>query len=327
MKKYILMLFGFIVIACAQPAMAKEEMLNRIVVVVDKGIITESQLNERVSLVKHNLERSNTPLPNMDILREQVLQQMINQQIQLNLATQTSVRVTDDEVNSMIQALAKQNNKTVDELYNDITSKGDSYNSFRQEMRDELIIHKLQQRDVASKVIVTDQEVTDYLRRANALQENQVEYNIDDILIALPESPTPEQITQARDTAEKLVKKANTGTNFKTLAVEHSSGEQALKGGELGWRKLAELPDVFAEKIINMKKGGIAGPIKTSNGFHVIRLTDTRKANIDKNANEDMQRMQIRQLLFQRKLNERLMNWLIQLRANAYINIIDDNNA
>lgn len=302
--------------------------LDKIVAVVNDGIITQSELDARVNLVTSNLAKNDTPLPPKEILDEQVLDQMINQNLQLQLADKTGIHVSEEDVNTTISKIAEHNNMTVEAMFNDMSKNGEDYALFRQEIREEMILHQLQQREVASKIMVTPQEVSDYLRSINAKKENRTQYHLENILIALPEAPTPEQNNEAKALANQLLTEVNNGANFRGLAVEHSNGQQALKGGDLGWRKLAELPDVFANAITGLNEGDVAGPIRTANGYHLIKLVAIRTTeNANAAPEDDIQlRNQISNQIFQRKLNEKLQNWLMQLRANAYIKIMNADN-
>lgn len=301
--------------------------LDNIIAIVNDGIITKSELDDRVNMIRKNLVGSDTPLPSAQVLNEQVLQQMINQDLQMQLADKGGIHVTEEEVNNALEKVAQQNKMTVEEMFNQMQKDGDDYTSFRNEIREEMIIHQLQLREVAATIVVTPQEITDYLRSFNAAKENNTQYHIENILIALPEAPTPAQANEAKALANELLAEVLQGNNFRGLAVEHSNGEHALKGGDLGWRKLAELPDVFAIEIPNLKKGEVAGPFRTANGYHLIKLVDIRSTKSDSAMPEtdEQLRIQIGNQLYQRKLNEKLQNWLMQLRANSYIKIIKPN--
>ena len=305
-------------------ANAAVQPIDKIVAVVNDGIITQSQLNERVILIQHNLKDNKTPLPPKNVLEEQVLDQMINQRLETQLAEKNGIHVTDEEVNGAIANIAKQNNLTVEALYEDITKKGEDFALFRKEVREEMIIHQLQQREVSPLVVVTPQEVSDYLRLKDVIKESTTQYHIENILIALPESPTAKQIQKAQALADELIKKTKAGANFRSLAVEHSGDEYALKGGDLGFRTLVELPDIFGGQIPTMKEGDVAGPFRTANGFHIIKLVGQRTmdARPFENENTGQLQQQIANQLFQRKFEEKLQNWITELRSNSYIEII-----
>ncbi len=299
--------------------------LDKIVAIVNDGIITQSQLDDRVNMIKVNLSKSKTPLPPRAILEEQVLEQMINQNLQLQLAESNGIHVSEEELNTTIGRIAEQNKMTVEAMFKEMTADGENYTLFRDEIREEMILHQLQQREVASTITVTPQEVSDYLRSINAKKENRTQYHVENILIALPEAPTPKQAAEAQAIADELMTDIKKGGNFRSLAVEYSNGQHALKGGDLGWRKLAELPDVFANEIPRLKNGEVAGPFRTGNGFHIIKLVETRTVDSKNTApeNDIQMRNQISNQIFNRKLNEKLQNWLMQLRANAYIKVLN----
>ena len=307
---------------------AAVQPIDKIVAVVNDGIITQSQLTERVTMIQHTLLDNKTPLPPNNILEEQVLDQMINQRLEIQLAEKNGIHVSDEEVNDAIANIAKQNNLTVEALYQDITKKGEDYALFRKEVREEMIIHQLQQREVAPTVTVTPQEVSDYLHLKSAIKENAAQYHVENILIALPEAPTEAQIKKAETLVDQLLKETKEGANFQSLAVQHSNDEYALKGGDLGWRTLAELPDIFGNQISTMKEGDIAGPFRTANGFHLIKLVGQRTVDNNHYTTEDNLQLkgQIANQLFQRKFEEKLQQWITELRSNSYIEIMKNKN-
>jgi len=247
--------------------------INRVVAVVNDQVITEAQLNDELIMIKKRLEKAGTPLPSNHILKEQVIQQMINQTLQLQLAKRTGVRISHHELNAALLRIAKQNHQTMHELYQSVKQQGWTVDGFRQEIRDEITIQKLQSRELAPHISISQQEVDDYLQSSGKDANKMPKYRLGDILIALPDTPSPSQVTAAKKKANIIVKKLKAGADFKKLAVSVSGdASEALKGGDLGWRKLAELPSVFADKVSHMKTGEIAGPIQAPNGFHVIKL-------------------------------------------------------
>ncbi|MCD6055369.1 MAG: parvulin-like peptidyl-prolyl isomerase [Gammaproteobacteria bacterium] len=260
----------------ATPAALHEQALDKILVIVNEDVITESDLNERIKIVKMQLNRTHVKIPDQQSLRKQVLQQMIDQHLQLQAADKLNIMVDNDTLNEAVNNIAKQNKMTVSELSAQLSKDGISYQDFRNAVRDEIIISRVQERVVKPQVIVTPQEVNSFL---NAFKQNEgehSEYRLADIVIGLPEAPSPEEIKKAESQAKVIVEKLQHGTDFEMLASSESSGGSALSGGDLGWRSLARLPTIFAEKVQTMKKGDIAGPFQMPNGFHIIKLTDVR---------------------------------------------------
>lgn len=300
-------------------AVAKNDLsIDRIVAVVNDTIITQSELNQAIDNVKKQLQASNVTLPAADVLRNQVLDQMINKKLQLAIAEQTNIHVTDDDVDKTIAMLAKNNNMPVSELYNKINAEGIKTPDYRKEIREELTLQKVQQQAVGAKLNISPQEVTDFMNSKDYKAFSSEEYRLEDILITLPESPSPQQIAGARKKAEALLAKINNGLPFSEAAVAESGEENALQGGDLGWRKLAEIPSAFADRIIHMKANEIMGPVQTPNGFHILRLSGIRSAGKQPTAGE--KRLQVQELIFQRKLAENLQSWITKLRSEAFIN-------
>lgn len=266
-----------------QPAVA----INRIVAIVNDKVITQAQLNDELIMIKKRLTQAGTPLPSDHVLKQQVLQQMINQTLQLQLADKTGIRVSNYELNAALQRIAKQNNQTLAGLYQAVKRDGWTVDSFRKEIRDEIIIQKLQNRELAPRVSISEQEVDDYLQASASKSNAMPEYHLGDILIALPDTPSPAQVMQAKKKAEAIMQKLKSGADFKKVAVAVSGDtEEALEGGDLGWRKLAELPTAFAAAVKNMKIGEVAGPIQAPNGFHIIKLLGKHNAALGRTAIE-----------------------------------------
>ena len=252
------------------------QLLDKILAVVNSSVITQNDLDEQIKIVKMQLQHAKAKIPSNSVLRKQVLQQMIDQDLQLQAADKLNIVIDNDTLNKAIMDIAKQNNMTLAQLRQSVLQQGIDYQRFRNEVRDELIISRIQVRAVKPRVQVSAQEVDNFLTAFKQIEQKQLEYQVKDIVINLPDTPSPDEIAQTQAKAQDLVTQLKKGADFDSIAAQNSSGEQALSGGDLGWRNLARLPTVFAEQIVQMKKGDIAGPIRTSNGFHIIKLVDVR---------------------------------------------------
>ena len=252
------------------------QLLDKILAVVNSSVITQSDLDEQIKIVKMQLQHAKAKIPSNNVLRKQVLQQMIDQDLQLQAADKLNIVIDNDTLNKAIMDIAKQNNMTLAQLRASVLQQGIHYQRFRNEVRNELIISRVQMRVVKPRVQVTEQELDNFLAAFKQVEQKQLEYQVKDIVISLPDTPSPDEIAKTQAKAKDLVTQLKNGADFDTIAAQNSSGEQALNGGDLGWRNLARLPTVFAEQIIQMKKGDIAGPIRTSNGFHIIKLVAVR---------------------------------------------------
>lgn len=250
--------------------------LDKIVAIVNDGVITESELVQQVNLIKQQLRQSKIPLPPIDVLRKQVLQHLIDVNIQLQLAEQVNLTVGNNELSEAIETIAARNNISVQQLHQQILSQGLDYNQYRENLRREMILAQLQQEAVGSTVIITDEQVDNYLKTFQEQIKTNQEFHIRNILVPLPESPTPDDITQAETKAQNLLQQIQDGADFSQIAVAESGDQSALQGGDLGWRKLAALPTIFAERITSMSPGEVTGPIRAGNGFHLIKLEAVR---------------------------------------------------
>ena len=184
-------------------------------------------------------------------------------------------------------------------------------------------MQRVQQQAVGSKISISPQEVNDFMRSKTFSTSNTQEYHLEDILITLPEAPSPQDVAAAKKHAEDIMAKIHHGMSFSQAAAAESGDKNALQGGDLGWRKLAEIPSAFASEIIHMKVNDLVGPLQTPNGFHIIRIAGIRNGGKEPSAAE--QRSQVEQLIYQRKLEENLQSWITRLRSQAFINTHPEN--
>lgn len=257
-------------------AQAKVQMLDRIVAVVNNGVIMNSELNQRVDQVVARLKADNRSLPPMDVVRKQVLDHMVLTRIQLQLARKAGIQVDDGDLNQALASIAKQNNMTLKQFAATIRQQGENWDDFREHIRDEMVISRLQQREVSPRVHVTDREVDNFLKSEVGQKMFQADFHLAQILIKVPSDASTEQVENAKAKAESLVKKLRAGADFSQLAVANSSGPNALEGGDLGWRPAAQWPSLFANAALNMKKGQISDPLRSGAGFHILKLIDRR---------------------------------------------------
>ncbi len=252
--------------------------LDRIVAVVNDDVIVESELEARTRLIKEQLRENGTALPPEDVLAKQVLERLVLERLQLQIAERNGIRVEEEALNRAVEQVAKQNNLDVAQFKQILERDGFDFARFREDLRNEILIKRLQQRQVENRITVTDRDVDNYLSTLEKQGADNSAYNISHILIAVPEAASSDDIAEARSRAEAVVEKLRNGADFAKVAVAESDGQQALKGGDLGWRTGSELPTIFADVVPTMGKGEISDPIKSSSGFHVIKLTDVRGA-------------------------------------------------
>ena len=252
-------------------------VLDRIVAVADDGVILQSELDARVATIKQQLRATNTELPPDEIVREQVLESLIVNNLQLQLAERAGIVIADAQLNAAVEQIARRNNTTLSELPRVLASEGIDYFEFREELRQELALNQLRQREIISRIEISPLEIDQALEASG--QSGDKDYNVSHILIALPADADTEAVRQAQEKAEGLVKRLREGEDFGRLAVAYSNGQQALSGGALGWRKGSELPTLFAEQVVKMDSGEVSPPMRSSSGFHIIRLNDVRGDN------------------------------------------------
>lgn len=250
--------------------------LDRIAVIVNDDLITSAELDRQLESVSKQLRAQRTMLPPVKILRKQVLEREIIKQIQLQHALGTGIIVDDNELNNTLNTIAGQNNLSLREFREVLERDGFNFTHFREDIRNEMIIARLQQREVHSRVSITEQEI-DHFLNTQAIQGNaDDEYLLFHILVSIPEAASPEQIQKARLKAEDVLKKLTDGADFAQTAVSVSDGQQALEGGNLGWRKAGQLPTLFASAALNLKPGELGELIRSPSGFHIIKLMDKR---------------------------------------------------
>jgi len=249
-----------------------KELLDKVVAVVNNGVITASELDAQVELTRKQILAQKMQLPKEAALKKQVLQHLIDVDLQLQMAKQNGIRVDSTELNEAIDRIATGNHISLTQLREEITKQGISWQEYRRNIRKEIIISRLQQKAVGKDVTVTNEQVDHYLKTDNHVDNSALTYHLQHIIVPLNEEPTTAQVKKARATADHLLDKVKKGEDFGRLAIEESSDEVALEGGDLGERHLAELPEVFAKEVVHMKAGQVVGPIRAGNGFQLIKL-------------------------------------------------------
>ncbi len=256
--------------------------LDRIVAVVEDGVILESELEAKVSAIEQTLRSSQTPLPPGDILQRQVLERLIVDRIQLQLAEKAGIRVDDETLRQAVQQIARRNNMEMEEFRNSLRQEGMDYATFVDQIRTEIATGRLRNGQVNSQIKLSDREVEHFLAtqgKSSLARDSQ--YHLGHILIATRQAASPRDVQQARDKAEKLVSEIKAGLDFKQASIRSSDSPQALNGGDLGWRKLSEIPSLFAEVVPGLHEGEVAGPIRSPSGFHIIKLLGNRGGQFD----------------------------------------------
>lgn len=267
---------GFMLLMALTPlvALAQPQPLDRIVAVVNKDAIMQSQLEDRVAQVSQQMASRNVPVPDKEDLRRQVLDRMIVEQIQLQMADRANVSIDDTQLNAAVREIAENNDMSLDEFADSLEKDGMSLAAVREQVRREMLLRQVQQSQVASRVNVTDREVDRYLEQQG--ESSNTAYHLAHILVSLPESPTSEQVAQAQAEARDLYRRLQGGADFQQLATADSDGGQALSGGDLGWRRGDQLPTIFADVVPQLADGEVSEPVRSPSGFHLVKRIETR---------------------------------------------------
>ncbi|HEU4529583.1 MAG TPA: peptidylprolyl isomerase [Steroidobacteraceae bacterium] len=251
-------------------------LLDRVAAVVNEGIVLQSELDTQTEMIVKRLQESRTELPPQNVLRQQVLERLVLQEVQLQRAERIGLKVSDEVLNNALREVAKRNNIPFERLPEALASQGLNYAAYRDSLRKEMTIQMLRERDVRSRIIVTPRELDQFIAK-QAAAENQ-EYNVSHILLSLPQAAEPAQIDAVTERANDIVKRARDGEDFAQLAVAYSNGQTALDGGALGWRKGTELPSFIADVVAKLDPGGVSDAVRTPSGYHIVRLNERRGA-------------------------------------------------
>ncbi|WP_455200439.1 peptidylprolyl isomerase [Kaarinaea lacus] len=268
----------------------KSNAIDRIVAIVNDDVITFVELELELDVIKKQLRQRQTQMPPEDILQKQVLDRLVVNRIQLQRAEKRLLKVDDETLNNAIENIARQNGIGINEFRQALEASGIKYSEYRARVKDEMIMARLQQREVRRKITVTDQEIEDFLANQDLQGRSNEEYRLQHILLVVPEAATPVRIQEVKQKAQQLLESLNAGEDFSQLAIAQSDGQQALNGGDLGWRKLAEIPSLFSGLVKNMHQGDISGLIRSPSGFHIIKLAEKRSADVQHIVNQTLAR-------------------------------------
>jgi len=250
-------------------------LLDRIAAIVNEGVVLKSELDVATDQIVHRLEQQNKDVPPLSVLRQQVLDRLVLQEIEWQRANRVGIKVSDEMVNGALQDVASRNKMTLSQLPEALESQGVNYASYRESLRREIALSMLRQRDVVSRIVVTPHEIEQYLAHEQKRGEN-VEYNVSHILLSLPLGATPAEIEKVTARARDIHDRAVKGEDFSQLAITYSNSQTALEGGSLGWKKAAQLPSFLADIITAMQPGEVSEPLRTPSGFHIVKLIDRR---------------------------------------------------
>ena len=250
--------------------------MDRIIAVVDQNVITEQELTDRIKTVSAQLEKNGTELPPQNILAKQILERLIVDSLQLQMAAQTGLKVDDTQLDKTIERIAAQNKLSVDEFKAALEKDGISMRKFREDIRNEITISRLREREVDNRLTISEGEVDNYLTTQANSGGGQDEFEVSHIMIRTPEDASPEDLQKAKTKTQAALKQLAGGTAFSKVSAAFSDAPNALEGGAMGWRKGDQMPSLFLEAVKTLQVGEVAKPVRSPNGFHILKLTNKR---------------------------------------------------
>jgi peptidyl-prolyl cis-trans isomerase SurA len=255
---------------------AYSERLDRIVAVVEDDVILERELEREVTTVVKRIQASKMEMPPWSVLRKQIVEKMIIEKLQRLLAERTGINISQEALDSAAADIAQRNNMNTQQFKTELESQGLSYQDFLSNLRNEIIINQVRGKEIGSRVNVSDSEVEHYLETQDKFGEESTQYHLGHILIAVKEAASSAEIQKAKAKADNLVSKLRAGQDFSQAAISNSQDSNALKGGDLGWRKIADVPSLFSDIVSKLSQGEITEPIRSPSGFHIVKLLEVK---------------------------------------------------
>ena len=263
-------------VARADQLSTSGQLLDRIVAVVNEGILLQSELDTQTGMIVRQLREQNTQLPSPEVIKGQVLEQLILKELQLQRARRLGIQVPDAMLNATLSQVASRNGLTLTQLPQAMAADGIDYASFREDMRSDMVIEALHQRAVVARIQVSEREIERYLERQESSANEQVDYDLSHILIAIPASSRPEEVADAERRVGEVHNRLVQGEDFAELAITYSDGQNALDGGQLGWRKGGQLPGNFEQIVSELSPGQFSAPVRSQSGYHILKVNDVR---------------------------------------------------
>ena len=299
------------------PTQAKEVALDKVVAIVNSGVVLESEVKELLQNIKDNAEKNGQSLPSERALRTQVMDKLINDSLILQMGERMGVQVSDAQLDDTITNMAKENNLTLTQFRDAIVADGMDYEKYRETVRTELITGEVRRASVRRRVSITPQEIDNLLAEMKAQTNQDVEYNLGHILIEFPPEPTQADMNAAKERADKVIELLNNGSDFGKIAIASSGGPNALEGGDMGWRGINEMPTLFSEIVDGKNKGEVFGPIRTGLGFSIVKILDIRGRQVVEIEEVNARHILIEPtiILSEAKAEEMLQGFLEQIEA------------
>ncbi|MGO3300469.1 MAG: peptidylprolyl isomerase SurA [Pseudoalteromonas sp.] len=271
-----LLVTATLAIGLCQSVLAKPVEIDKVVGVVNQGVILKSEVATIVNRVKAQAKEQNQELPSDDTLRIQAMERLVNQTLMMQLAERMGLEISDSQLDQTLMSMAKEQGGTIADLRRTIEGSGESFQNYREEIRKEITTQQVTRANVDRRIYISPQEVDNLLKIMETQGESAEEYNIGHILIDIPSGATADEIASAKTRADKVIEFLQEGKEFKRIAISSSSGSQALEGGQLGWMSINEMPSLFAEAVKGQKKDSIVGPLRSGAGFHIVKVQDVR---------------------------------------------------
>ena len=269
-------LIAFLLTALSISAVAQVEILDRVVAVVDEDVVLESEVQRRMAAINVQIQKSGTQAPPQEILLQQVLERLISERLQLNMGYNAGIRITDTELNESMGRIAESNQLTMEQYIEQIHTSGSTLSAVRNEIRNEMILMRVQQGNVMRRINISNQELDNFLNSEEGRFMTSPDVNVGHILLPVPSSSSTDETKAILKRAEGLLTQMQSGTDFRQLAMANSADQTALQGGDLGWRKMAQLPGVFIEAVEKLDVDAVSKPIRSDAGYHLIKLYERR---------------------------------------------------
>lgn len=269
---YFVLLFGLIDISHNTYA----EVLDRMVANVEGEAILESELQREIAAIVQRIQASNTAIPPDYVLKKQVLEKMIIEKLQRQLAEKAGINLSEEMLTNSATDIAQRNNMTLDQFKQELQKQGLSYQSFQDNMRNEIVINQLRGKEIGERIKVTDREIEHFIETEDKAGEGIGQYHLGQILIAVKEGASAAVIQKAKNKADQLVKELRSGQDFTKTAMSVSEDDNALKGGDLGWRSKSDVPTLFVDVVAKMSAGDVSDPIRSPSGFHIVKILEMK---------------------------------------------------
>ena len=268
--------FAALLFSASFAAAAAAQSIDRIIAVVNDNVILQSELEQAIHVAESEMKDRGITPPPVDAVRSQVLERLILMRLQTERAKEAGIKVDDRELNDVINNIAAQNKMSVSQFAASVKAEGLDFTALREQVREQVLANRVRQKEVDARIVVTDQDIDQYLAANSG--DDQTEYHLAHILVAIPDAATPEVREKAHAKADGVLKQLRSGGDFAQLAIANSDSPQALQGGDLGWRKNGTLPTVFANVVPKLAVGDVSNVIEASNGYNIIKLVEKRDA-------------------------------------------------